>query len=301
MGRVISLAEKILRFLKCSGVVGGGLLVLTVLASVVFSYWELRYVLGLCHFWLAAAFDVFVVYSCIALGDLLKHAKPIVGALDRNNLAEARQAVQGIVGRDSSVLDSHGVARAAVESVSEGFLDGVFSPMIWYALGAGCALLVHLSPVPWAVMAVLVYRTANTLDSMVGYQNERYLYFGQVSAKFDDLLNFIPARLSLPVFFVASTLCGLNSRAGWRIALRDRLKHQSPNSAHTESFAAGALGVQLGGPLQYPDGWVEKPWLGDGSPDVIAKDIVSVCRLVRCAGWVSALLCMAFVLAFGRL
>jgi len=237
-----------------------------------------------------------MVYSCVALRDLMKHAKPIIEALDMTNLPAARKALQEIVGRDASVLDAHGVARAAVESVSEGFLDGVFSPMIWYVFGAAYAFLAHLSPLPWAVTAMLVYRATNTLDSMVGYQNERYLRFGRVSAKLDDVLNFIPARLAVPVLFVASAVCGLNSRAGWQTALRDRLKHESPNSAHTESFAAGALGLRLGGPLRYPDGNVEKPWLGDGSPDATAKDIRSVCRLVLCAGWISMLVCVGLLL-----
>jgi adenosylcobinamide-phosphate synthase len=136
---------------------------------------------------------------------------------------------------------------------------------------------------------------------MVGYRNDRYLLFGRASAKLDDMLNFIPARLAAPVLFVASAMCGLNGRAGWRTALRDRLKHESPNSAHTESFAAGALGIRLGGPLQYPDGRVEKPWMGDGTPDATAKDILSVCRLVLCAGWISALACMALLLILGYL
>ena len=277
------------------------MLTITALGLVVLSYWGLRHVLGLCHKWIAIAFDVFMVYSCIALHDLLKHAKPIAEALDRNDLPEARKAVQRMVGRDAAVLDAHGVARAAVESVAEGFLDGVFSPLSWYVFGAACAFLAHLSPLPWAVTAMLVYRTTNTLDSMVGHQNERYLHFGRVSARLDDVLNFIPARLSVPVLFMASFVCGLNSRAGWKTALRDRLKHPSPNSAHPESFAAGALGIRLGGPLQYPDGMVEKPWLGDGSPDATSKDILSVRRLVLCAGWISMLVFVVLLLILGQL
>lgn len=301
IGHTISLMEKVLRSLRCSGILGGGLLAAAVLAIVVLSYWGLRHLLGLLHTRVAIVFDLFMVYSCIALRDLLKHAKPIAEALEKDDSPEARKAVQKIVGRDAAVLDAPGVARAAVESVSEGFLDGVFAPLCWYVFGAGCAFLAHLSPLPWAVTAVLVYRAANTLDSMVGFQNKRYLYFGRVSAKLDDVLNFIPARLALPVLFMASVVCGLNSRGGWKTALRDRLNHQSPNSAHTESFAAGALGIRLGGPLQYPDGKVEKPWMGDGSSDATGKDILSVCRLVLCAGWISMLVSVAVLLILGQL
>ncbi|OGV68611.1 MAG: cobalamin biosynthesis protein CobD [Lentisphaerae bacterium RIFOXYA12_FULL_48_11] len=301
IGHTISLMEKFLRSLRCSGVLGGGLLAITVLTIIVFSYWGLRHVLGLCHPWLAVAFDIFMVYSCVALRDLLKHAKTVAEALEKDNLPEARKAVQRMVGRDAAVLDVHGVARAAVESVAEGLLDGVFSPLNWYVIGAGCALLVHVSPVPWAVTAMLVYRATNTLDSMVGYQNERYLYFGRVSAKLDDMLNFVPARLSVPVLFVASIVCGLNSRAGWKTALRDRLKHPSPNSAHPESFAAGALCIRIGGPLQYHDGMDDKPWLGDGSQDATGKDILSVCRLVMFAGWISMFASVVFLLILGQL
>lgn len=296
IGRAISLVERALRSLECSGIFGGALLALVVLALTVFSYLGLRHLFTHLHNWVAIVFDVFIVYSCIALRDLLKHARPISDALDKNDLAQAREAVQRIVGRDAAVLDAHGVARAAVESVAEGFLDGVFAPLCWYVFGAICAFLASGPPLPWAVAAMLVYRTANTLDSMVGYQNERYLFLGRASAKLDDILNFLPARLAVPVLFTASGMCGLNSRGGWKTALRDRLKHQSPNSAHTESFAAGALGIRLGGPVQYPDGMVDKPWLGDGSPDATGRDILSVCRLVLCAGWISMLMFIAFLL-----
>lgn len=143
MGRMISFIERILRLQRCVGVFSGGLLTITALGLVVLSYFGLRHVLNLCHQWLAIAFDVFMVYSCVALHDLLKHAKTVAEALEKDNLPEARKAVQKMVGREAGVLDVHGVARAAVESVAESFLDGVFAPLCWYVVGAGCAFLFH--------------------------------------------------------------------------------------------------------------------------------------------------------------
>lgn len=301
IGRIIAGVERVFRAWRCAGLAGGGLFMLTVLGLTVLAYWGLRHVLGLGRNWLAVALDVFMVYSCIALRDLLKHATPIAAALDRNNLPEARRAVQKIVGRDTAGLDAHGVARAAVESVAESFVDGVLAPILWYVGGAAVAGLARLDPLPWAVTAILVYRATNTLDSMVGHQDERYLYFGRASARLDDLLNFIPARLAMPVLFAASAVCGLNSRAGWKTAWRDRLKHPSPNSAHTESFAAGALGLRLGGPLQYSDSLVEKPWLGDGTPEAVARDIRAVCRLILCAGGIAVVMCVIVLAIIGQL
>lgn len=301
MGHTIALIEKNLRAWHCSGICGGGLLAITVLGFTAAAYWGLRHCLACLHEWVAFSFDIFMVYSCIALRDLLNHAQPIVAALDRHDLSEARQTVQKVVGRDATVLDVHGVARAAVESMAEGFLDGFFAPLSWYVFGAGLALLSHQPPIPWAVTGILVYRAANTLDSMAGYQNEQYLYFGRTSAKLDDVLNFVPARLAILFLFLGSVLCGLNSRAGWKTALRDRLKHLSPNSAHTESFTAGALAIRLGGPSRYPHGIVEKPWLGTGSPDATSQDIRSAGRLVLCASWISILTSVIVLLILDQL
>lgn len=287
IGRMIGAIEKALRALKLDALVGGAILAAAVISLTLGVYWGLHDILARLNGWVALVLDGFIVYSCIACGDLLKHSRPIATALDRGDLPAARDAVQKIVGRDARVLDTHGVARAAVESLSESFMDGFFAPVFWFVVGALGAFAFGSTSVAWGVAAILAYKAINTLDSMVGYRNECYLLFGRISARLDDALNFIPARLAIAVLWAAALICRRDARTGWRIALRDRLKHASPNSAHTESFVAGALGLRLGGPLQYPDGLLEKPWLGDGSPDATGNDIRAACRLVLWAAWVS--------------
>jgi adenosylcobinamide-phosphate synthase len=248
------------------------------------AYLLLRSLCFRAHPYAAVACDLWVVYSCLALQDMVHHARPVATALEAGDLPAARTAVQRIVGRDAAVLDAPGVARAAVESVAESFVDGFFAPVCWFVTGALVAHVAGVDPLRSAILTMLVYRTVNTLDSMVGYRDERYLLFGRCSARLDDVLNFIPARLSLLILSLAASSCRLDSRSGWRVARRDRLKHESPNSAHTESFAAGALGLKLGGPLRYDDGLLEKPWLGDGTPLAQPGDIRTVCRFMQWAG-----------------
>ena len=293
IGRAIALLERALRAMRLSGIMGGALLAFTMLLFVLGIYVELRRLCALAHPYAAVAFDVFVVYSCLALKDMARHALPVAAALEGGDLPSARAAVQRIVGRDAAVLDAPGVARAAVESVAESFVDGFFAPVCWFTAGALLAGIAGAEALPWAVGAALAQRTINTLDSMVGYRDARYLLFGRVSARLDDALNFVPARLSLPILFLAAGICRLDARAGWRSARRDRLKHESPNAAHAESFAAGALGLRLGGPVQYPDGPLDKPWIGDGTPMARPEQIRDVCRLI---GWAGALSVAAGVL-----
>ena len=284
IGRAVAWLERGLRALRLSGILGGAWLAIAMLLLVLGVYVALRRFFGGLHPYAAVALDVFIVYSCLALKDMALHARPVAAALEAGDVPAARAAVQRVVGRDAAVLDAPGVARAAVESVAESFVDGFFAPVCWFLAAAVVAGLAGAEVLPWAVGATLAHRTINTLDSMVGYRDERYLLFGRVSARLDDAVNFIPARLSLPLLFAAAGFCRLDARAGWRVACRDRLKHESPNAAHAESFAAGALGLRLGGPLQYPDGPVDKPWIGDGTPEARPSHIRDVCRLVQWAG-----------------
>ncbi len=296
IGRLISSLEVVLRRIGLGNRCGGVLLVMTVSGLSLGAYWGLRWAVGLVHDYAASAFDVFVLYSCFALRDLVAHVRPVADRLDAGDVAAARSALQRIVGRDVARLDASGVARAAVESVAESFVDGLLATLFWFTVGAVFAVAAGRMPGVWAVGAVLSYRCVNTLDSMVGYRNERYARFGWAGARLDDVLNFIPARLGLGPLFVAAVACRLDARGGWRVAMRDRLKHASPNSAHAESFAAGALGVRLGGPTVYPERTVEKPWLGDGEHDVSPAHIRQACRLIRCAGWISVAICASLVL-----
>jgi adenosylcobinamide-phosphate synthase len=284
MGALIALLERGLRRARLDGIAGGVLLVLLVGLATLGVYAAGRAALWAIHPWAAAAWDVFLVYSCLALKDMVRHARPIAAALAAGDLPKARERVQRIVGRDASRLDAAGVARATVESVAESFVDGFLAPVFWFTAAGVAAHGIGLSAAPAAAGAALLYRAANTMDSMVGYRNETYRLFGRAAARFDDALNFAPARLALPLLTAAAALCGPRAAPAWRAGLRDRLKHDSPNSAHAESVVAGALGLRLGGPTVYDDGAVEKPWLGDGTADARPEHIARVCRLVLTAG-----------------
>jgi adenosylcobinamide-phosphate synthase len=214
----------------------------------------------------AFLFETFIIYQLIAVKDLRSESMAVYCRLEVGDLEGARKRVARIVGRDTAVLDAKGVARAAVETVAENTGDGVASPLFYILFGGavlGCC-----------------YKAANTLDSMVGYKNERYLNFGRAAAKLDDALNFIPSRLCALFMIAASFLLSLNWRGAFRIWRRDRLNHASPNSAQTESVCAGALGLRLAGPLQYEGKLEEKPFIGDDIKTIENKDIVRANRLL---------------------
>lgn len=290
IGSLAGTLERELRRLGRPGVGGGLLLLGTVLVFALGVYVAARYAADSLFTGLGIVLDIYVFYSCIALRDMVKHSRPVEHALMRGDTENARRHLQRIVGRDVAQLDRTGIARATVESISEGFVDGFLAPLFWFAAGGLTAgLFGNQSPV-FAVATALGYRSVNTLDSMVGYRNARYCLFGRASARGDDILNFLPARLSLAVLWLGAALSGLDAVSGWRTAIRDRLKHSSPNSAHAESFVAGALGVKLGGPTMYPFGIVEKPWLGDGSDSTGPEHIRRACRLTLATGIVSSVL-----------
>ncbi len=212
--------------------------------------------------WCAFVLAVFWDYQLLAAKSLKVESMKVHAALEKGDLAGGRQAVSMIVGRDTENLTEEGVAKAAVETVAENTSDGVIAPLLCLALGG---------PV-----LGFFYKSVNTLDSMVGYKNEKYLYFGRFSAKMDDVLNWIPARVSGLLMVLASPLAGLSMRQAFRIYRRDRRKHASPNSAHTEAAAAGALGVQLAGDAWYFGKLCKKPSMGEPLRPVEYEDIKRV-------------------------
>lgn len=236
--------------------------------------------------WLESLLAILCVYACLGLKDLCAHAAPIVKALRAGDLRLAQQAVAMIVGRDVSVLDEAGVARAAIESVAENFVDACLAPLCCYAVAAVLATQFGGDPILWGTLAVVWHRVTNTLDAMVGYRNEKYMQLGTVSARMDDLLNFLPARLSIPLIALAAELSGASAAGAWKVGWRDRLKHPSPNSAHSESAIAGALGISLGGPTQYAHGTTEKAWLGGEGRAPTAKDLNRAVRLIQRSAWI---------------
>ena len=227
--------------------------------------------------WLAFALEVFWSFQILAAKSLKSESMKVYAALKEGDLPKARKAVSMIVGRDTQKLTEEGVAKAAVETVAENSSDGVIAPLLFLALG-GPAL-------------GFFYKAVNTLDSMVGYKNDTYLYFGRFSAKLDDVLNFIPSRISGLLLVLASPLAGLSMEGAWKIFRRDRRNHASPNSAQTEAAAAGALGVQLAGDAYYFGKLYKKPTIGDPLRPVEYEDIRRVNRLMYAA------VCLALVLA----
>lgn len=209
--------------------------------------------------WLYFALETFFCWQLLATKSLRAESDKVYAALKAKELGEARKAVSMIVGRDTKDLDEAGVTRAAVETVAENTSDGVAAPLFYLILGGaplGC-----------------LYKAANTMDSMIGYKNERYSDFGRFAAKLDDALNFIPSRLSALLMVLAAWLCRMDAKNALRIWRRDRLKHASPNSAQTEAVAAGALCVRLAGNAYYFGKLYEKPYIGDDLRPIEAEDI----------------------------
>ena len=216
--------------------------------------------------WLRVAVESILVWQCLSLRSLRVASLTVYRPLKAGDLPAARLAVAEIVGRDTAELDEGGVTRAAVETVAENTGDGVIAPILF--LGIGGAPL------------GLLFKAVSTMDSMVGYKNDSYLYFGRAAAKLDDILNFIPARLAGILMALSPCLLGLDGKNARRIFRRDRLNHKSPNSAHTEAAAAGALRVQLGGDGVYYGKYVHKPTIGDDDRPIEPEDIVRANRLM---------------------
>jgi adenosylcobinamide-phosphate synthase len=289
IGQFISHAEKVLRSAGAGGRGGGMILVVATAGVSLLGYFGLARLVSWIHPYLSVLFHVFIVYSCLALGDLLDHIRPVIQALEAGDMNRAREFLAGTVGRDVRVLDEQGVARAAIETLAENFVDGFLSPLFWFFSGWAISSLLGFDRMSWAAGLMLLFKVASTLDSMVGYKDDRYLRFGWAGARLDDLLGFIPARISILFLAVGAGVIGMRGIRGLRVSLRDRLKHDSPNAAHAESFAAGALGIRLGGPTVYPEGEKKKPWLGDGKGEAGTVQIRQTMRLVRITSLFSVL------------
>lgn len=224
-----------------------------------------------------------MTYQILATKCLKDESMRVYTSLKEEGLKAGQKAVSMIVGRDTNVLDETGVVKAAVETVAENTSDGVIAPMLYTALGG---------PV-----LGFVYKAVNTMDSMVGYKNDKYLYFGRAAAKLDDVVNFIPARISAYLMIAAAYIGGkaFDGKQAYRIYKRDRRKHASPNSAQTESVCAGALGVQLAGDASYFGKVVKKPYIGDAHRAVEREDIVRVNQLMYVTAVISEVLCLVIM------
>ena len=210
--------------------------------------------------------SILLLATCFAMQDLRMHALAVYKALIAENLPLARKKVAMLVGRDTETLDEAGIARATIESVAENTVDGVTAPLL-FAFIAGA---------PGAIL----YKAINTLDSTYGYKNERYLQFGWAAARLDDLANFFPARISALLVPLAARLTGQNSSEAWKIFLRDRHKHPSPNGGQIEAAFAGALGIRLGGEISYGEKAAFRPYLGDPLEGINPDKIKTTLRLM---------------------
>lgn len=249
---------------------GTWLVILVLLAAggvpffILWGCYHLSFVLGI-------AVESILCYQMMAWHSLRKESMKVYRGFLKGDIEEARKAVAMIVGRDTKELTDIGITKAAVETVAENTSDGIIAPLIYMALFGG--------------VGVYLYKAVNTMDSMVGYKNDRYLNFGRSAAKLDDLLNFIPARISAVLMLAAGSLCQLilggkrnpgnpyNGKNGFRIWKRDRFNHKSPNSAQTESVCAGVLQIELAGNAWYFGKLYEKPVIGDPIRPVEYKDI----------------------------
>lgn len=238
----------------------------------------------LIHPYIGIVVETIMTYQILATKCLKVESMKVYKCLKSEGLEASRRAVSMIVGRDTSVLDEEGVAKAAIETVAENTSDGVIAPMLYTALGGP--------------IVGFFYKAINTMDSMVGYKNEKYLHFGRTAAKLDDVVNYIPARISAYLMILASFIAGkiFDGKRAYQIYKRDNRKHASPNSAQTESVCAGALGIQLAGDASYFGKIMKKPYIGDAVRSVEFEDIKRVNHLMYCTAWISELICLAVMI-----
>lgn len=234
---------------------------------------------------LGALVEAVLTCYILAAKSLRDECMKVYAALRNGTLDDARRAVAMIVGRDVDALDADGVTRAAVETAAENASDGIVAPMLYTCLGGP--------------ILGMIYKAVNTMDSMIGYRNDRYEFFGKFAARADDAANFLPSRITALVMIAASFVLGkdYSDRNAWRVFKRDRFNHKSPNSAQTESVCAGALGLRLAGDARYFGKLVKKPFIGDELRAIEPRDIPRACRLVSASEFFAMTLCLAVLAA----
>lgn len=238
--------------------VRGALVVLVMVAGAGVLGWAIHWLaISVPLGWLA---ELFLLVALIAQRSLFDHVRAVATALEQDGIAAARAAVGHIIGRNTDELDSHAIARGAVESCAENYADGVVAPCFWYVL--------------LGLPGLMIYKVVNTMDSMIGYRSPRYLAFGWAAARLDDVLNYLPARLAGAMIAAAAAFVPTaNPFAAFRTMWRDARKHRSPNAGWTEAAMAGALDLALNGPRRYGADVLQAPWVGDGRARATPKDI----------------------------
>lgn len=256
----------------------GRLLVITVLMITVAVTAFILITCYIINVYLGIVIESFMTYQILSIKDLRVESMKVYKALMENDLKGARKAVSMIVGRDVDSLNEEGIAKAAIETVAENTSDGCIAPMIYTAIGGP--------------ILGFFYKAVNTMDSMVGYKNDRYINFGRCAAKLDDVVNFIPSRISAYIMIFASCISGkdYSGKDALTIYKRDSRKHASPNSAQTESVCAGALGIRLAGDASYFGKIVKKPYIGDLKKEVSLEDIKRANHLLYMTAFICELI-----------
>lgn len=280
IGKLIQISEKCLRRIfpksRKGELAGGLLLVILVLAVSTAVPWGLILLAYRINRWFGFVVMVFMSYQLLAARCLKTESMKVYKSLVKADIKEARYNISMIVGRDTKELTEEGIIKAAVETVAENTSDGVIAPLCYLLIGG---------PV-----LGFFYKAVNTMDSMVGYKNEKYFYFGRCAARLDDIINYIPARIAAFLFIIACPFAGLNTAGAYEIYKRDNRNHASPNSAQTESACAGALGVQLGGDASYFGVIHHKKTIGDDNRKVETGDIKRANYLMYISSFLALLL-----------
>lgn len=281
IGRLISFAEKKVRKIMPDKLrLGGVILSLTV---ILFSVGIPLVILTACYkvnAWFGIVAEGIMCYYMIAPKCLKTESMKVYRAVKEGDTEKARYAVSMIVGRDTDVLDEKGIIKATVETVAENTSDGVTAPIIYMSL--------------FGAVGGFFYKSVNTMDSMIGYKNEKYADIGRFSAKLDDVLNFLPSRITAVIMIISSYILGFNGKNAYRIWRRDKLKHASPNSAQTESVCAGSLDVQLAGDAYYFGELYKKQFIGDDVRPIENEDIRRVNKLMYMSSVIVLMLGIAF-------
>ncbi len=272
--------EKLSRRILSNQKLAGIITTIIVLVTSFLMVWLMILGFSYIHPSLGLVASIFFIYTTLSVRSLFDESRPIFQHLRKNNINKARESLSRIVGRDTTHLEEDQIVRATVETVAESTVDGIIAPLFFAVLGGA----------PLAI----AYKAINTMDSLFGYKNETYRDFGWAPARFDDLANWLPARLSMPIIALGAILSGLNGKKAWAIARRDGRKHPSPNSGIPEAAMAGALGVQLGGISYYSGIENKKPLLGDPDQKLQFPNIVQSQKLM----FVSAFLALVVFLIY---
>ena len=270
IGKIISAGEKVLLRKKYKFLAGAVLNIFTVSITYTLMYLISKSVKISVFFMII---EIYLMYTIFSINSLAREGNRVYRILKEGDIEKARKDLSYLVSRDTEMMDEKMIIRSTMETISENTVDGIVAPMFYMFLGG----------MPLA----MAYKAINTLDSMVGYKNEKYMDFGKFSAKVDDAANFIPARITGILIVLASMILGYDYKNSLKIFLRDRKNHSSPNSAHSEASVAGALGVQFGGKVSYFGKEIDKPTIGDKTKEFELEDIRKNIRIMYVTSFLS--------------